>query len=289
MRIAYVADAIVGTVTALQGSGEISFRGEIVVSDDAKKKNETEEKSPEKKGGLMKMLMLAVITIALIGVAAFGTIFLMGDSSEPVANESAADASVTESTESTSSDSEPVVLDSTDKSNHSEEEHSEITEDDLPEGLFDNEDPSVIEAIMENLAMLDYEPSDDELIEGDVEANRKDSVKKVVWFEKEQNRLDKWEQELETRNRQLDKLNREVSRKVVVIEQAESARVASLAKLYDGMDPRSVAKLMANLDDGTVVSILPRMKTKNASQVLALFPAKRGARLSKQMITIAEK
>jgi flagellar motility protein MotE (MotC chaperone) len=54
------------------------------------------------------------------------------------------------------------------------------------------------------------------------------------------------------------------------------------------MEPRAVAKLMANLDDETIVSILPRMKSKNASAVLALLPPQRGARLSKQMITIAE-
>jgi hypothetical protein len=37
-----------------------------------------------------------------------------------------------------------------------------------------------------------------------------------------------------------------------------------------------------------VIAILPKMKTKNASEVLQLLPAQRAARLSKQLITIAE-
>ena len=71
-------------------------------------------------------------------------------------------------------------------------------------------------------------------------------------------------------------------------EKEASDLIIKLAKLYDGMESRAVAKLMGNLDDETVVSILPRMKTKNASEVLQLLPAKRAAKLSKRMITIAE-
>ncbi|MDF1545418.1 MAG: hypothetical protein P1R58_09980 [bacterium] len=260
------------------------------MSDDAKKSKEAQQQVPEKKGGLMKVLMISVIAIALVGLAAFGTVFLMGDSSD--ASIADGDAKQTVSADSTSADSHKA--DKTDQGEKSggtnaEAEHAEVTPEDLPEGLFEGDDPSVMESIMENLALLDYEPTEEELVGEAAQANKEDSVKKVAWFEKEQARLDKREKELKSRSQKLEKLDRDISRKVILIEQAESARVASLAKLYDGMDPRSVAKLMANLDDPTVVSILPRMKSKNASQVLALFPAKRGARLSKQMITIAEK
>jgi flagellar motility protein MotE (MotC chaperone) len=75
---------------------------------------------------------------------------------------------------------------------------------------------------------------------------------------------------------------------MAVIEKAESTRITQLAKLYDGMDARAVAQLMANLDDLTIVSILPRMKQQNAARVLQMIPAKRAARLSKKMMTIAE-
>ena len=61
-----------------------------------------------------------------------------------------------------------------------------------------------------------------------------------------------------------------------------------LAKLYDGMQAPAVAQLMANLDDNTIVQLLPKMNAKQASAVLALMPPQRAAKLSKQMMTIAE-
>ena len=53
------------------------------------------------------------------------------------------------------------------------------------------------------------------------------------------------------------------------------------------MDRKSLI-LQVSLEDETVVSLLPRMKAKNASQLQQLLPPVRAARLSKKMITIAE-
>lgn len=151
-----------------------------------------------------------------------------------------------------------------------------------------------MDEIQKSLEMLDYDPSKDasvalEGMEGDeAERSREDSIEQVNWLKKEKAALAEKEADLARREKELSSLDRKVSQKLLKLEQAESARVANLARLYDGMDPRSVAKLMAQLDDDTVVSILPRMKLKNASQVLALMPSVRAARLSKQMITITE-
>ena len=228
----------------------------------------------------MKVVWMAVISIALIGIVAVGTVFLMGGSEQSTGKDDAS-----ESPAAAEVKTEVAKDHRADSSTHK----TPVDLSGLPEGLLDGEDASVLESIVENLAMLDYQPNDSELTDEDIEQSRKDSVEKATWFEKEQVRLSGWEKELKERQKKLEKLDREISKKIVVIEQAESSRVASLAKLYDGMDSRSVAKLMANLDDETVVSILPRMKMKGASEVLALLPAKRAAKLSKQMITIAEK
>jgi flagellar motility protein MotE (MotC chaperone) len=155
--------------------------------------------------------------------------------------------------------------------------------------MSDLQDPTVLENIMANLDFLDYEPTSDEMVGDDKpRAEVEDSIKQVNWLEKEKKRLSEKEAELEKREKKLSSLDKEVSKKLSRLEQAETARYNNLAKLYDDMDPRAVAKLVANLDDATVVSILPRMKRKNASQVLALMPATRAALLSKKMITIAE-
>lgn len=156
--------------------------------------------------------------------------------------------------------------------------------------LSDVPDPSVIDNIMDNLAFLDYQPEEGEVLSEDERARMsvEDSVAKADWLKTEKSALAAKEKDLAEREQKLALLDKKVSQKLLTLEQAETARISNLAKLYDGMDPRSVAQLMANLDDETVVALIPRMKTKNASSVLALLPPKRAAKLSKQMITIAE-
>ncbi|UCC45637.1 MAG: hypothetical protein JSU65_06880 [Candidatus Zixiibacteriota bacterium] len=166
------------------------------------------------------------------------------------------------------------------------EQATEVADEDL--GMSE-EDASAIDKIMESLAFLDYEPDDDVLAAQEGRMTREDSLEQVSWLEKEKTALVAREKELNGREKDLERREKEINKKLLNLEQVESARTAQLAKLYDGMDARSVAKLMANLDDKTVVSILPRMKLKNASAVLQLLPAQRAAKLSKQMITIADK
>lgn len=185
----------------------------------------------------------------------------------------------------------------------SEESDGEFTSDDMydddePPAFYDEDEfmndadePGVLDNITDNLAFLDYQP-DESVITAEEETigmSVEDSMDAARWLEGEKAALALREKELAARENELKILDKKVSQKLLTLDQARTNRVSSLAKLYDGMDSRSVAALMANLDDATVVSILPRMKTKNASQVLALFPPKRGAKLSKQMITIAEK
>jgi flagellar motility protein MotE (MotC chaperone) len=164
--------------------------------------------------------------------------------------------------------------------------HAEVGVDDVE---LNEEDASAIDKIMESLAFMDYEPDEDELADQEGRMTKEDSVEQVNWLDKEKTALAAREKDLNSRQKELDRLEKEVNKKLLNLEQVESARTAQLAKLYDGMDARSVAQLMANLDDKTVISILPRMKLKNASAVLQILPSQRAAKLSKEMITIADK
>lgn len=235
-----------------------------------KKKDEAadvEETNGKKSGksGLMTYLMVGgiffVVTLAVVA----GTLYFIKGSHSATE----ADGSEAETARTTASSSK--------------EDHSK------PDSLLAGDDQSVIDQIMSNLEMLDYQPTEADLADELGGMSRDDSVDAMSWLDKEKALLTGREEELSAREKELQRLERSVSQKMTILEQAESGRVSALAKLYDGMDPRSVAKLMSNLDNGTVVSILPRMKIKSASAVLSLLPAKRAAKLSKQMITIAEK
>jgi len=219
----------------------------------------------------MKYIMLGGGALVVVVAVSFLTLMVLKD--DPVAHEPEeegdATAHVDESTEG-----------------HGEE-HAEKDNDPL-DSLFYDDDPSVLAEIQSNLAFLDYQPMESEIAAEDERMSAEDSVEAVNWLEAEKTRLAEMEKGLNARQKELEQLDKQVTKKINIIEQAESTRIQKLAKLYDGMEHRAVAMLLANLDNETVVSILPRMKTKNASAVLSLLPAKRGAILSKKMITIAE-
>jgi flagellar motility protein MotE (MotC chaperone) len=227
---------------------------------------ESSEKKPAGKDGLIKMLVFVAIGLVLVGGVAVGTLFLLGGDGQ----------------------GEEQMVEETETATEGEDTFDEGEVDDSMAWLVDEQ--SVLDQIKNNLAFLDYEP-DMSVLEQEEEPAMtvEDSLEAVNWFEKENQALDTRRSKIETRQKELERLDRSVSQKLLTLEQAESNRVAQLARLYDSMDPRAVTKLMSNLDDATVVSILPRMKIKNASAVLQLFPSVRAARLSKQMITIAEK
>ncbi len=249
--------------------------------------NEQDAKATEKKsgmGGLIKYLLFGVVAVVIVLAATVAALYFMGGKSAST-DESQDKTEQAQATESHKAAKKPSG--STKETAHAADDGEvEFSTEDF--GLSD-EDESAIDKIMDNLAFLEYEPSEDELTDEDVKKATEDSIKEVSWIESQKTSLAQKEKELNTRQKELDRLEKEINKKVLNLEQVESTRTAQLAKLYDGMDSRAVAKLLANLDDKTVVSILPRMKLKNASAVMQLMPAQRAAKLSKKMITIAEK
>ena len=244
------------------------------------KAEEPQAETKPSKGGLLKYIIMAAAALVIIVVVAFGVALVMKGDSSSSADESA-----------TSSERPPIELKKPDgqPAEHAQAEGGDAGQaTDSDEGI-EELDESAIEKIMNNLAFLDYEPTEDEMAAEEGRLTKEDSIEQVNWIDKEKANLAARQKELDGRERELKKLEAKINQSLLKIEQAESTRIANLAKLYDGMDPRAVATLLANLDDATVVSILPRMKLKNASAVLQLMPAQRAAKLSKQMITVAEK
>ncbi len=219
-----------------------------------------------KSGSMIKYIIIAFVLMVIVIGATTGVMMIMGQQTANVPETIASGPEGEQSPMNEPSDKE--ILDS------------------LPDGETDQ---SVLDMINANLNALDWEPDMSELTGAEFGMSVEDSIESANWLKKETEQLRKQRDVLEKREKELAKREKEVATKMLKIEQAESARINNLAKLYDGMDPRSVAQLMANLDDETIVAIIPRMKTKKASEVLQLLPPKRAASLSKQMITIAEK
>ncbi len=122
----------------------------------------------------------------------------------------------------------------------------------------------------------------------DLGVTAQDSIDTLNWLDKEMARLKKEKGDIERQRKQLEGLEKRIDQAMIQINEAESARIVNLARLYDGMKAQDVAKLFANLSDEVIISILPRMKPANASKILGLLPPKRAAKISTQMITVLE-
>ena len=117
----------------------------------------------------------------------------------------------------------------------------------------------------------------------------KDSLTATQWIEKEKKALALEKTAQDRRERELNLREREIDQKLTKFQQIEASKYNDLAKLYDGMKPEQVARLIIKLDDKTIVAILPRMKRANASKILGLMPPERGARISREMIAYSGK
>ena len=87
-----------------------------------------------------------------------------------------------------------------------------------------------------------------------------------------------------TEKAELEALKDEINRLLTKKSKAEEDRMYSLAKIYDGMDQEKVAEVFGQMQDSMIVTILPKMKANNASQVLEYLPPIRSAHISKMML-----
>ena len=244
--------------------------------------DESQPAAPKKKSGLIKYVIFGVAGIAAVLIVAFGTVFMLGGiSPTPKDADSKVAADSATSAQSKHADSIAALA------------HAPLKVDDTMNHVVDSvtgttEDTSIMAEVKRNLAALEYVPELDKSNGLDSAQIARESVAALSWINGEKDKLRDKEKALSLREIDLNKKEQEVSRKLIKVEQVTASRITDLAKLYDGMDARTVANMMANLDDTTIVSILPRMKQKNASQVLGLLPPQRAAKLSKQMIEVAE-
>ncbi len=139
--------------------------------------------------------------------------------------------------------------------------------------------------VMKELAFLDFDFEEKIPVEPEDSAAVTDSLSEI---QKARGLLAAEKAELDKKQAELQEKENKVTQGLAKIDDAETARIISLARLYDGMKAEDVAQLVANLDDSLVVAIIPRMKPANAAKLLALLPPKRAASISTQLITIID-
>jgi len=279
--------------------------------------------TPTPPGKIKKLLIPVAIGLAAFMLSITASRFLTGNSGhEPAADsgETAANNVSGESDESFAEDAAPADGNLTSESpghtsNNVHDEYASKKESvveamarmEAEYRLLSQQQETTIDTtdIMAELSFLDYvtEQEDGKQKQTDKAADQpdnspektsstamtaQDSVDTLNWLQVEMARLADQEMSISKKRRELDRLEKRVNKAMTKIEQAESARVINLARLYDSMRPEEVAKLFDNLSDDAVMAILPRMKAANAAKILAVMPPKRAARISTKMITVLE-
>ncbi|MDR7865458.1 MAG: magnesium transporter MgtE [Sporomusaceae bacterium] len=67
-------------------------------------------------------------------------------------------------------------------------------------------------------------------------------------------------------------------------KQEEAKRISRLARLYAEMKPDEAAPILNQLDDPTVLAIFNKMEDSQVAKLMALFDARRAARLTQDML-----
>ncbi|MEW5794885.1 MAG: hypothetical protein AB1772_00865 [Candidatus Zixiibacteriota bacterium] len=233
----------------------------------------------------LKYLLLGIGGLVAVAAIAFGTLMLAGGVSESASTgqESAEGQTAVDKPQPSDSHIPPAAADT---SMNLDSLAALIAND--TSLSFLEQGQAAFESIVSNLEALDHAPAETMPSDDAALITSDDLAKKTDWVKQEEARLAARAGELDAREKQLNVRETKIQQGIARIEQAESSRITKLAGLYDNMEASAVAKLLANLDDETVVAIVPRMKPKNASAVLALMPPARAAKLSKEMVSIAD-
>lgn len=120
----------------------------------------------------------------------------------------------------------------------------------------------------------------------------------VELLEKRNKELDRKEAELNEREARLNQVNQEIEAKIgrlsklrqenegyfKKMDAAEAEKVANLVKIYEAMPPKDAAARIDELDEGTALLILSRMKQRAVAKILSIIEPARAASISKGLV-----
>jgi len=123
------------------------------------------------------------------------------------------------------------------------------------------------------------------------------SAETLAHLEQRELELQRKEQHLQAQEKHLQQMQQEVEQKLqelIVIQKEiqsfrsekadnKNASIRSLAQIYGTMKPKEAAKLLENMDEKLVVSLLSTMKANEAAEVLSAMDFKKAAKISEAL------
>jgi flagellar motility protein MotE (MotC chaperone) len=121
-----------------------------------------------------------------------------------------------------------------------------------------------------------------------IEEKQKDLKQKEDRLETEEKRLNILKKDVEEKMSKYTKLLGDLENKLKEIEKIRGERLDYIVKVYEGMPPEDAAVKLNSLDDQTAAEIITRMKSRKASAIMAYIDGKKAASIT-YGITRAEK
>ncbi|MHC1745205.1 MAG: MotE family protein [Syntrophobacteraceae bacterium] len=95
--------------------------------------------------------------------------------------------------------------------------------------------------------------------------------------------LAKMEQEVEKKLKDLLAIQKEIQAYRSEKEESQNTKIRSLAKIYGTMKPKEAAKLLDNLEEHLVVSVISTMSADEAANILGNMDVKKAAKISESL------
>ncbi len=111
-----------------------------------------------------------------------------------------------------------------------------------------------------------------------------DTIAEVALLDQRRKEIEAEERKLAKERKELEALRSEVEDLMNKKHAIAEEKLSYIAKLLDAMKPDEMSGLIANLDNSTIMDVLPRMKPQTASRVLATLPPERAAKITMELI-----
>jgi flagellar motility protein MotE (MotC chaperone) len=115
-------------------------------------------------------------------------------------------------------------------------------------------------------------------------SNSVDTIAELSLLERRQREIAAEEKAIASQKKELEELRAEVEKLLGKKAKVADEKVTYIAKLIDGMKADEMSGLITNLDNATILAVLPKMKPQTASRVLSLLPPKRAAEITKELL-----
>lgn len=107
--------------------------------------------------------------------------------------------------------------------------------------------------------------------------------KKEEQLRQKEEYISRMEQDVEKKLKELISIQKEIQAYHAEKEESQSAKIRSLAKIYGTMKPKEAAKLLENLEEQLVVSVISTMTADEAGNILGNMDVKKAAKISESL------